>query len=313
MYCRQCSNDSGIPIVEELSFEEVMSLCSQLVAMGLRDFRFYGGEPFLRKDIAPIAQFLSNQSIQIAFYTNGTILNQDILGLLKAVIRPRIFVSLDGASSQTHDDIRGLKGSFDIVVRNISSLVSLGYRVDIIMTISRKNYTEVDEVFRLGKSLGVSSIKPDLISRIGRAKIFWDEFSLSPRQMSEIAKMIFKANTHYFQKKGIRKPCVAGVDEIYISSNGNVFPCALLLDYEFCAGNIRNNSLADILQNPSLGFSQIVSSIRNQEFCGECDNKDRCQGGCRARAILEHNEISRKDIFSCLYQAVSCRDGDKEA
>jgi len=306
MNCRHCSNDSGLQNPEELSSRETILLCDQLIDIGLKDFRFYGGEPFLRKDISEIVQFLSSRNIKITFYTNGTIINEDILALLKSVANPRIAVSLDGASPKTHDEIRG-SVSFDVVLHNIALLVSMGYQIDIIFTISKKNYKETDKVFLLGKNLGVSSIKPNIISKIGRAKTFWNEFALSPKQLAEVAKTVLNGNLRYFGKKGIRKPCVAGIEEIYVSSNGNIFPCALLLDQKFCAGNIRNASISEILLNPSPGFSQIVKSIQNKEFCVMCTHKVICQGGCRARAMSEQDNIYAKDTFSCLYYSFVCK------
>jgi len=312
MNCRHCSNESGFQSKEELSSQEIISLCSQFIDIGLKDFRFYGGEPFLRKDIAEIVQFLSTQNIQTTFYTNGTILDEDVIALLKSAVNPRIAVSLDGALPKTHNEIRGLD-SFNVVLHNITLLISMRYRVDIIFTVSKKNYKEIDEVFRLGKNLGVSSIKPNVVSKLGRARTFWNEFALSPKQLAKVAETVFNGNLRYFGKKGIRKPCVAGIEEIYISSSGDVFPCPLLLDQKFCAGNIRNASISEILLNPSPSFSQIVTSIQNKEFCAMCTHKVICQGGCRARAISDQDNIYGKDAFSCLYYSFVCKSDTGEA
>jgi radical SAM protein with 4Fe4S-binding SPASM domain len=306
MNCRQCSNLSGKALNTELTLKEIILFCSDLISLGLKDFRFYGGEPFLRKDIDTVAHFLANKNVEISFYTNGSVLNDEVLNLLDSIPKPRLFVSLDGATHEVHDDIRGVHGSFDIVVNNISSLRLLGYKVDIITTISRKNIHQIGEIFSLGKKLGVSSVKPNIISKIGRARDSWDELSLTLKQLSDAAKCVFEANNLYFKKSGIRKPCVAGIDEIYLSSTGDVFPCALLLDDEYYGGNIRDRRIGDILKYPSDGYLKILRSIEEENYCGDCNSKIVCRGGCRARALLESNNIDGKDTFSCLYQSFYC-------
>ncbi len=86
---------------------------------------------------------------------------------------------------------------------------------------------------------------------------------------------------------------------LFISHTGDVYPSGFL---PIAAGNVRQNSLAEIYRN-----SELFKSLRRPDLlkgkCGRCRYKAIC-GGSRARAYAESGDYLSQDNL-CLYDEVS--------
>lgn len=93
--------------------------------------------------------------------------------------------------------------------------------------------------------------------------------------------------------------CHAGVTNIYISANGDVYPCSVAgHKKELCCGNIRKNSIESIWNN-----SEILKKLRElkvsdiSDRCLKCDIREICGAGCRIRAFYETDKIDGEDYL----------------
>lgn len=299
--CLFCSNKSSEVLEGEFSTSEIFDLVDNLREVGVEDLRFYGGEPFLRNDLFEIIERIHSY-MNISIYTNGTILNENILKSLKKNNIKRLFVSVDSAFAYIHDKIRGVSGSFQKVIDNIKILTANGLNVVALLTICRINKEDIKSTYRLLGTLGVNDVKANFVSYIGKARENWDELSLTTEETKECISDIKDAHKQLFGHVPVRSACLSGIDEMFIASNGDVFPCALFLDKEYLAGNIRNRSLKDILVAPDGIFDRIRQIVKNQEYCSACIKKNICMGGCRARAAVNYGgNLLAPDITSCMF------------
>lgn len=92
--------------------------------------------------------------------------------------------------------------------------------------------------------------------------------------------------------------CHAGITNIVINWNGEVYPCGLYpVNSEMCLGDLQKNSLDEIWKN-----SLLLSKIRNTKLenlaieCQECDFANICGGGCRGAAIQVGTGFYGKDL-----------------
>jgi len=300
--CLFCSNNSCQPLPGELSTREFIDLLNDLNDMGVHDLRLYGGEPFLRSDIFQILSKARSLGMELRIYSNGTILNKEILDYLKKVQIRKLILSVDSAVPERHDQIRNVAGSFEVVVENIKTLRQHGFKVEVILTICRINKLDIMETYRLLHSLGVNDVKANFVSKVGVAKKNWDKLSLSVKEMKACVADINRANSHYYSRETSRKLCQAGTGELFIAANGDVFPCALFLDPECCTGSVKQRKIKDIWEKPQGAFANIREVIENQDFCHKCKKKDICGGGCRARAFsLSNGKLSAPDICACIF------------
>jgi molybdenum cofactor biosynthesis enzyme MoaA len=109
--------------------EEVRGFLEEARSLGVNDYYFTGGEPFLNRDLLGILE----DTLRIGPATvlsNGTLVGEDrarALAALQAGSRYslEVRVSLDGLSPETNDPIRG-EGTFDAAMRGVRELGRAG-------------------------------------------------------------------------------------------------------------------------------------------------------------------------------------------
>jgi molybdenum cofactor biosynthesis enzyme MoaA len=113
-----------------LSLDEVKRRLEESVALGVKEYYFTGGEPFLNRDIVPIlVETLCYGPATVL--TNGTVLKDEWLEQLRAAEQASLYslelrVSIDGFSPETNDPIRG-EGTFVRAVEGVQKLVEFGF------------------------------------------------------------------------------------------------------------------------------------------------------------------------------------------
>src|SRR6056297_2491327 len=101
-----------------------------------------GGEPTLHPDLAGIigdARQMGYSSVTID--TNGYLFN-DILERVTPAAVDFISFSLDGATAETNDRIRG-RGCYKACTAGISAAVQKGFKTSLIYTVSNENISEL--------------------------------------------------------------------------------------------------------------------------------------------------------------------------
>ena len=109
-----------------LSLKEVRKRLKEAAELGVKEFYFTGGEPFLNPDMTAIlVETLEHGPATVL--TNGTVLKDEWLEELQAAERRGLYslefrVSIDGFDAATNDPIRG-EGVFDRAIRGVVKLV----------------------------------------------------------------------------------------------------------------------------------------------------------------------------------------------
>ncbi|MAV35008.1 MAG: radical SAM protein [Planctomycetaceae bacterium] len=136
-----------------LSLEMVKQRLRESLPLGIKEYYFTGGEPFLNPDMTAILVETLRYG-PATVLTNGTIWKDDWLEQLAHAEQASEYslefrVSIDGFSPQTNDPIRG-RGTFDRALKGIMRLVDTGFLP--IITAARtwpdRQEREVLEAFR---------------------------------------------------------------------------------------------------------------------------------------------------------------------
>jgi molybdenum cofactor biosynthesis enzyme MoaA len=122
---------------EMLSLADVQARLAEARTLGVRDYYFTGGEPFLNRDMIPILAATLEQG-PATVLTNGMLLRQEICRQLRELSDASeysldIRVSLDGFDAATHDAIRGA-GVWDRVMIGLRNLAEAGLNPSITVT-----------------------------------------------------------------------------------------------------------------------------------------------------------------------------------
>jgi radical SAM protein with 4Fe4S-binding SPASM domain len=301
--CIFCSNpkicDTEQLNNETLSFKEITTLIKNLKLADIDDLRLYGGEPFMNREILKIMAFSLGQGMKLSVYTNGTFADEQTKRFLKQNLIRKMFISLDGSTAEVHDVVRQTTGAFEQTIKNIKTFIDLGVTIDILFTICSINKNDIFETYRLIRELGVRDIKSNLVSPVGMAKKNWERVRLDNKEVRAISQEILRTHRFFFGKEPKRKECQAGNKELFIASNGDIYPCAMFIYDEYKIGNIRQADFSNII-NVSPIIKKFAQMFEYESYCGNCRSKVDCHGGCRARAYANHKNLLKPDYISCL-------------
>jgi sulfatase maturation enzyme AslB (radical SAM superfamily) len=109
-----------------LDLATVQKCLEQSVELGVKEYYFTGGEPFLNRDMVPILEATLRYGAATVL-TNGTVLQPDWLQRLRAAAHDSLYslefrVSIDGFTAADNDPVRG-RGTFERILRGIRLLV----------------------------------------------------------------------------------------------------------------------------------------------------------------------------------------------
>ena len=307
VHCRAASLDE--PYSGELTTDEAIRLIDDISTVSKPILILTGGEPLLRDDIFRIASYGNEKGFRITMATNGTLVTSDIAKEMKKAGVQRVSVSLDGATPESHDNFRQVKGAFDAAVKGIDVLKAHGIPFQINTTVTAVNREELPEIHRLAVSLGAVAHHIFLLVPTGRARDmagqeippeayeetlnwFYEQRNKTPLQLKATCAphyyRILRQRAHEKGEKvtvetygldAMTRGCLAGTGFCFVSHIGDVQPCGYL---EVICGNVRKKPFHEIWEN-----SDVFKKLRNLSLyegkCRSCEYIRVC-GGCRARA-----------------------------
>lgn len=114
---------------EMMPLATIRRYLDEAAELGVREYYFTGGEPFMNKEILPIIEAALAQG-STSILTNALLLKPAVCTRLKALSDASDYslelrVSLDGLDAASNDPIRGA-GTFDRIMTGIASLSAVG-------------------------------------------------------------------------------------------------------------------------------------------------------------------------------------------
>ena len=137
----------------ELSHEEGLALIDQLADFGVPVLLLSGGEPLYRPDILDLASYAVGKGLRAVISTNGSLITPELAKEIKAAGVSYVGVSLDGIG-EVHDRFRGVKGTFQKSLNGIQYCREAGVKTGLRFTLTRHNYHQVEDIFRLVEGRG---------------------------------------------------------------------------------------------------------------------------------------------------------------
>ncbi len=305
--CPHCYVDAHGAVAPELTLKEHKELAQQIknVLAYESNVRYRvnltRGEPFANPQIIDIIKAYKNQGLEISMSTNALLIKNHQIDDLEN-LEVRLQISLDGSSSKTHDLIRG-QGAFERVINRIKALIAHGVHVGVNYLVHEGNFYDLESTVDLVYQLGCRGFNPINLVQLGRAcdsplkrvhevEIFSrlsKHIELHPEQ-----KNLFE-NTSLFSSMGAALlagiTCVScGVGNrpcVYITSEGDVYPCPNTQCSSFRLGNIRQQSLNECVgeNHPVLQHLKKINVDTLNPTCSQCDVRKFCGGDCRGETF----------------------------
>jgi len=334
IHCRSSSDmESGQGIFDLAAARELLD---ELAAFAAPVVVLSGGEPLLRPDWDEIARYGTDKGLRMCLATNGSLVDDGVCHRIRESGIRMVSLSLDGSTAEVHDAFRQQPGAFEAVLRAIDHFRRFGIPFLINSSFTRRNQSDIANVYRLARELGAKAWYLFMIVPTGRAGEALDEL-ITKEDYEKILEWHYeqeKGETellmrptcapHYFRivreralaegltwkprslqfSTGISKGCLAGQYIAFIDRMGEVRPCSY---FEGSAGNVREKSFREIWERSPL--LEALRDFRKYELkCGACEYLQVC-GGCRARAsaFARGNYLAEEPF--CTYVPLRMRKG----
>ncbi|XUL93901.1 mycofactocin radical SAM maturase [Streptomyces galilaeus] len=250
--CSHCLSSSGRRDPRELSTAEAKAVIDELQAMQVFYVNIGGGEPTVRPDFWELLDYACSHQVGVKFSTNGVRITPEAAERLAANDYVDIQISLDGATAEVNDAVRG-KGSYDMAIRAMENLSAAGmknFKLSVVCT--RHNIPQMDEfkalADRYGAQLRLTRLRPS-----GRGADVWDDLHPLPAQQRELYDWLVAngdsvlTGDSFFHLSAFGEAlpglnlCGAGRVVCLIDPVGDVYACPFAIHDEFLAGNVRED------------------------------------------------------------------------
>jgi radical SAM protein len=333
--CRHC-RASAIPkpLPGELSTEEGMRFLESLTGFG-RPFPVLvltGGDVLMRADLLRLATHARELGLPVAVSPSVTPrLQPQVLGGLRRAGVKVASISLDGASTRTHEGLRGVPGHLEATLNAIWLLRAQGFTVQVNTVVRPENVEELPEIAALVQATGAKIWEVFFLIRVGRGEQLAE---LSPAENEDVCHFLVDAARYGFVVRTVEAPffrrvvawrqegraCETGplyerlsirlrtlLDEPHTDSRaqtkgtrdgkGIVFVSHDGHVYPagflpLAVGSVRERNLVELYRE-----SPLLLEIRAARFrgrCGSCEYRDLC-GGSRARAYAASGDPLAED------------------
>jgi mycofactocin biosynthetic radical S-adenosylmethionine protein MftC len=290
--CIHCLSSSGRRDPRELSTAECQAVIDTLQRMQVFYVNIGGGEPTVRPDFWELLDYSTAHQVGVKFSTNGIKLDAAAAGRLAACDYVDVQISLDGATAEVNDAIRG-RGSYRTAMAAMACLAVAGFRgFKVSVVVTRHNISQLDAFKEIadahGAQLRLTRLRPS-----GRGADAWPELHPTSAQQRELYDWLAAhdgqvlTGDSFFHLSPYGKPlsglnmCGAGRVVCLIDPVGDVYACPFAIHPDFLAGNVREPGGFEAVWRSSPLFADLRQP-QTGGACRSCGSYSSCRGGCMA-------------------------------
>lgn len=290
--CIHCLSSSGRRDPAELTTDECKALVDEFESMRIFYVNIGGGEPTVRSDFWELVDYATDRHVGVKFSTNGSRITSAVATRLAASDYVDVQISLDGATAEVNDAVRGA-GSYataTVAMERLSDAGFAGFKLSVVVT--RQNVSQLDAFAALaerhGAQLRLTRLRPS-----GRGADVWEELHPTAAQQRDLYRWLLDrgesvlTGDSFFHLSGYGEPlpglnlCGAGRVVCLVDPVGDVYACPFAIHDQFLAGNVRApGGFAHVWRK-----SELFTELRRPQgagACAACGHYDSCRGGCMA-------------------------------
>ncbi|MGH3563122.1 MAG: mycofactocin radical SAM maturase [Mycobacterium sp.] len=292
--CVHCLSASGTRDPHELTTQQCKDIIDELERMQVFYVNIGGGEPTVRPDFWELVDYATAHHVGVKFSTNGVRITPEVAARLAASDYVDVQISLDGATAEVNDAIRG-PGSYDMAIRALENLATAGFTdVKISVVATQYNIDQLDDFAalanRYGATLRITRLRPS-----GRGVDVWDDLHPTAQQQTQLYDWLVAKGERvltgdsFFHLSPLGAPgalaglnmCGAGRVVCLIDPVGDVYACPFAIHEQFLAGNILSDGGFDNVWKDAPLFAELRDP-KAAGACASCPLYDACRGGCMA-------------------------------
>ena len=257
--------------------ETVFRILKELKEMNVKTVEWTGGgEIASHPNYKEIFREANNLGFEQALVTNGTLLDEESIQLVKGFEWTRF--SIDSATKETYKQIKKVD-AFDKAISNLKRLLEVRDRKNVVgfsFIVCRENYKEIHKASILAKSLGCDNIRFSLAMTPNREKLFeaiWDicvkQIDSAKREQTRDFRVFAFSNRIYELSLEVLSEHCYYTDFVGVISPTGVYPCCRLKDdakYNF--GNLERHSFKEIWFGEKR--KRFVENVRKNGCAMDC-------------------------------------------
>jgi len=280
--CKHCYIPEHIE--KGLSLEQINEVFDELRENGLFEITLTGGEIFARNDILEIIKLARNHFFKVILFSNISLLDEEKIVELSNLGVAEVSCTVFSLDEKIHDEITGVNGSLQMVLKNLMLLKKHGLKVVIKSIIMKDNANEWRELYEFCEKNGFRFmidhdvfIKRDGTTSPYDCRVTREQFKRNCKEYDMLRN--FKPRQHDENEY----VCGGIQNAIFIDSKGVVYPCNKFL---LPLGNLFEEKLEDIWNK-----SEVLKRIQEMRWkdlkkCNKCKKSAFCIH-CPGTALAE--------------------------
>lgn len=245
----------------KLDLEEHLTMLDQMGKQLFYINYYFQGEPFLHPHFLELIQAANQRKIYTATSTNAHFINPIKAEKIVESGLDRMIISIDGLTQETYEQYRR-RGKLEKVIEGTKYMIEAKKRLKsktphliFQFLVVRPNEHEVDDVFELGKRLGVDEV------RLKTAQLYdyKNGNPLMPKNEKYARYKKMKDGT-YKSKYSLSNHCWRMWSSTVLTWDGKVVPCCFDKDAKHVLGNVLQKDFKKIWKAP------VYQSFRKQVF-----------------------------------------------
>ena len=315
--CKHCYRTEGD--IEKLSFDDVVLVIEQFKELREKynnthhitrkgHINITGGEPFYRKDIKQILEYLGENQEYFSYgiLSNGSFIDDEIIRILKKTQVSFVQLSIDG-DKKMHDSLRAA-GDYDRVMNTAEYLEKNGIKTYISFTANKENYKFLPKVAAECRRRKITKLWSDRLVPIGNGQEL-QELEITRLDLPKYIKAMKKAQGNFLTQKLYPKTCVTMNRALqFQNSKGNIYSCSaansLITVDEFgnimpcrrmpiICGNVFETTLKDTYYNHKTFKELRLNTVAKE--CASCKYSYLCGGGARCQSYAKYGTYFKAD------------------
>lgn len=303
--CNFCFNKTSFAKknrkLKRFSKNHIKKIIKNISDIGVKNIRFTGGEPLLRKDILELIEYAKNKDLYVILNTNASLINGSLVEKISKIV-DNILIPIEGWSDEEEFKITGYRNSLSKKIEAIKKLKQTGDPIIRVGTVATEEIVlKFKKMEQVMDSLSVDEwefYRP--ISLTG-------ENLLSQNLIKELVKNLINYNKKdkiAYIANSLPFCAIDRPNKINSVSKGSLFdeghsrlvvdPRGFVKPHYFMDYDIGNP--LDVLSAWNHSF---MKKIRNLEFlpkdCENCVFSNKCCGGSRHMANLIYGDYRKPD------------------
>lgn len=309
--CRHCFLRYTGAEMQDKPTRDVIRLLGTLRDFGVLFLVLTGGDPFARADFKPIYQAAKRHGFFLTLFSNGTLLDDDLMDFLADQPPRRLELTAYGHTEATYEAVTGIPGSFRRFRTAVDGLLRRGLLLRLKSMALRTNAHELDAIRDSALGLGcdfrydaivhpcLDGDRAPLDERLEPSAIAQFRRRDRERQAASISDGHTTATPprkHLFE-------CGAGILTAHVDARHQAHPCMSWRLDPF-----------DMTGQPTLAAWQAhITALRNRPApggpCDVCPDRAGCQS-CAAYSVLETGSPAGAPPFFCRLVEAEKKAGD---